>query len=50
MGSDRKAQLLAWKREFALPERAIYLRSPEAITLSPITPIAFEQGARQGRE
>jgi hypothetical protein len=46
--SGRKAQLLAWKREFAAPERTIYLRSPETITLSPIEPIAFEQGAWQG--
>lgn len=46
--SGRKAQLLAWKREFASPERAIYLRTAETITLSPIEPIAFEQGAWQG--
>jgi hypothetical protein len=46
--SGRKAQLLAWKREFAASDRTIYLRSPETITVSPIEPIAFEQGTWQG--
>jgi ketosteroid isomerase-like protein len=44
----RKAQLQAWKREFAGADRAVYTRTPEAITLSPIHPIAFEHGAWQG--
>jgi ketosteroid isomerase-like protein len=42
--SGRKAQLLAWKREFAAPDRTIYVRTPGAITLSTIEPIAFEHG------
>ncbi len=46
--SGRKAQLLAWKQEFASPDRTIYLRTPDTITLSPIAPIAFEQGKWQG--
>lgn len=46
--SGRKAQLLAWKREFAASDRTIYLRSPETVTLSLIGPVAFEQGAWQG--
>lgn len=46
--SGRKAQLLAWKREFAASDRTIYLRSPETVTLSPVGPVAFEQGAWQG--
>ncbi|MEP9358686.1 DUF4440 domain-containing protein [Sphingomonas sp. KR3-1] len=46
--TGRKAQLLAWKREFAAVERSIYTRTPETITLSPIAPIAFEQGNWQG--
>lgn len=46
--SGRKAQLLAWKREFASPDRTIYLRTPDTITLSPIAPIAFEQGTWHG--
>jgi ketosteroid isomerase-like protein len=46
--SGRKAQLLAWKREFAAADRTIYVRTPTAITLSPIEPIAFEYGDWKG--
>lgn len=42
--SGRKAQLIAWKREFAAPDRSIYVRTPQTITVSPVEPIAFEQG------
>lgn len=42
--SGRKAQLAAWKREFAAPDRPIYVRTPQTITVSPVEPIAFEQG------
>jgi ketosteroid isomerase-like protein len=41
----RKAQLLAWKREFAAPERAVYTRTPETVIVSPLYPIALEHGA-----
>lgn len=43
--ADRKAQLAAWKQEFAAPDRTIYTRTPEQILLSPTEPIALEQGA-----
>lgn len=46
--TGRKAQLLAWKREFAAAERSIYTRVPETIIASPIEPIAFEHGAWHG--
>jgi ketosteroid isomerase-like protein len=46
--SGRNAQLAAWKREFAAPNRLIYVRIPELVTVSPIEPIAFEQGAWTG--
>jgi ketosteroid isomerase-like protein len=46
--SGRKAQLLAWKREFGAADRTIYIRIPGAITLSPIEPIAFEHGHWKG--
>lgn len=46
--SGRKAQLLAWKREFAAADRTIYIRTPNAITLSPVEPIAFEHGHWKG--
>jgi ketosteroid isomerase-like protein len=40
----RKAQLLAWKREFAAQERMIYTRTPDSIVASPVEPIAMEHG------
>jgi hypothetical protein len=46
--SDRKAQLLAWKREFAAADRTVYRRIPERIELSPIAPMALEHGNWQG--
>ena len=46
--SGRKPQLLAWKREFAAPDRTIYTRLPERIEASTIEPIAFEHGRWQG--
>ncbi|WP_420136653.1 nuclear transport factor 2 family protein [Sphingomonas sp.] len=46
--SGRKAQLLAWKREFAAADRTIYIRTPTAITLSPVEPIALEYGDWKG--
>lgn len=46
--AGRKAQLLAWKREFAAPERTIYTRTPDSIVASPTEPIALEHGHWQG--
>lgn len=46
--SGRKAQLLVWKREFAAAERTIYVRTPAAVTPSPVEPIALEQGHWSG--
>ena len=46
--AGRKAQLMAWKREFAAPARTVYIRTPEAITASPVEPIALEQGRWEG--
>lgn len=46
--AGRKAQLLAWKREFAAASPTIYLRTPESITASAVEPIAMEHGRWQG--
>ncbi|WP_342250920.1 YybH family protein [Sphingomonas sp. OTU376] len=46
--TGRKAQLHAWKREFAMQDRSIYTRMPDAITVSPVAPIAFEHGHWEG--
>lgn len=42
--AGRKAQLLAWKREFAAKERMVYTRTPNNIIASPVEPIAMEHG------
>lgn len=44
----RKAQLLAWKREFAARDRTVYTRLPDTILVSPVAPIAFEHGRWEG--
>ena len=46
--SGRKAQLFAWKREFAAADRTIYTRTPDTIIASPVAPIAMEHGHWQG--
>jgi len=46
--AGRKAQLLAWKREFSALARTLYTRTPETITVSPVEPIALEHGQWQG--
>jgi hypothetical protein len=50
--SGRKAQLQAWKREFAAPaaQRTTYIRTPETITLSTTDPIAMETGHWRGEQ
>lgn len=42
--AGRKAQMQAWKREFAAPDRTIYRRTPGTVTVSAVEPIALEQG------
>lgn len=44
--AGRKAQLQAWKREFAAPaaQRNNYVRTPAALTVSAVEPVAMEQG------
>jgi len=44
----RKAQLQAWKREFAATPRTLYTRTPTTIEASPIEPIALEHGTWTG--
>ncbi|MBC2666071.1 DUF4440 domain-containing protein [Novosphingobium flavum] len=46
--AGRKAQLLAWKREFAAPVRTVYTRLPQSVEVSPLEPIAMELGQWEG--
>lgn len=46
--AGRHAQVKVWTREFAAPRRLVYVRTPGAITLSSVEPIALEQGEWRG--
>lgn len=46
--SGRKAQLLAWKREFGASDRTIYTRLPHTVEVSAVEPIAMEHGRWEG--
>lgn len=46
--AGRKAQMLAWRREFTAAERLIYTRTPDTIVASAVEPIAMEHGQWQG--
>lgn len=48
MIAGRKAQLMAWKREFATLERTIYTRTTETILVSPVAAMALEHGHWHG--
>ncbi len=51
--AGRNAQVKVWQREFAAPRsgagaRLVYVRTPASIIVSPVEPIALEQGEWQG--
>lgn len=46
--THRKAQLQAWKREFAAADRTIYTRQPDRVEISAVEPIALEHGTWHG--
>ena len=48
--SGRNVQLKAWRREFASPARAVYVRTPLSVAVSAVEPVALEQGEWQGFE
>lgn len=48
--AGRNAQVKVWQREFAAPHRLVYVRTPGTITVSPVDPIALEQGEWQGAD
>ncbi|RVU07985.1 DUF4440 domain-containing protein [Novosphingobium umbonatum] len=48
--NGRKAQLLAWKREFSAPaaQRNTYIRKTQSVMASTTEPLAMEYGAWEG--
>jgi ketosteroid isomerase-like protein len=48
--AGRMAQVKVWQREFAALRRLVYVRTAGTITVSPVEPIAIEQGEWRGSE
>ncbi|CAH0496806.1 hypothetical protein NVSP9465_01853 [Novosphingobium sp. CECT 9465] len=46
--SGRKAQSLAWKREFSATPRTVYTRTTETVIASAVEPVAMEYGRWRG--
>jgi ketosteroid isomerase-like protein len=46
--TGRAEQVKVWKREFAAPERMVYVRKPERIAVSRVEPVALEMGRWEG--
>ncbi|WP_260926892.1 YybH family protein [Novosphingobium sp. 9] len=46
--SGRMGQVKVWRREFTASPRTVYVRSPEAITVSASEPVAMETGHWRG--
>ena len=46
--SGANTQIELWSKEFENPDRAIYVRTPACIRVSPILPIALEYGSWRG--
>ena len=46
--AGRMAQVKVWKRDFAAADRMVYTRTPGEVSVSPVAPLAMEQGTWQG--
>ncbi|MDH5176287.1 MAG: nuclear transport factor 2 family protein [Gammaproteobacteria bacterium] len=44
----RDAQVAVWQEDFDADHRAVYVRTPTCVSLSPLAPIALEIGAWRG--
>ena len=44
----RAAQLAIWGDDFAANERAVYVRTPDCVRVSPVFPLALESGRWRG--
>jgi len=48
--AGRVAQVKVWRREFSVPAPTLYVRTPDAVTVSPVEPVAMEQGRWAGTD
>lgn len=46
--SGRAAQVALWADDFAASERAVYVRTPDCVRVSPVFPVALESGRWRG--
>ena len=46
--SGKAAELKLWSEDLAAPSRAIYVRTPDRISVSPVAPMAMEAGRYKG--
>lgn len=46
----RDSQLAVWQEDFDADDRAIYVRTPTCVSLSPLAPIALEIGTWRGQD
>lgn len=48
--TGKAAQLAIWSSEFSKPDRAVYMRTPACIRVSPVYPVALEYGTWRGEK
>lgn len=46
--SGRAAQVEIWRKDFENDARLVYVRTPDCVSLSPVSPVALETGAWRG--
>ena len=48
--TGKEAQLAIWSSDFSKPDRAVYVRTPTCIRVSPVLPVALEYGTWRGEK
>jgi ketosteroid isomerase-like protein len=48
--TGKEAQLAIWSSDFSKPDRAVYVRTPTCIRVSPVFPVALEYGTWRGEK
>lgn len=48
--TGKEAQLAIWSSDFSKPDRAVYVRTPACIRVSPVYPVALEYGTWRGEK
>ena len=48
--TGKATQLAIWSSDFSKPDRAVYVRTPACIRVSPVLPVALEYGTWRGEK